>query len=240
MRKDKVIWSEGMFLLPQHFQQQDRYLEQTIEGRARALAPFAWGFASLALDDAKLLHGKVAIATARGVLPDGTPFDIGGIDPAPEPLDIPLDARDVTVLLALPVDRPQARTVDLIDGDPTELTRYVVADFRVGDDTAPEQESLIQVARKRLKLILASAATDAYACIGVVQVKQRNPDNNAIVLDRTYIPPCVSVRDNAILAGFASEIHGLLHQRGEALARRIGEPGPAGSPRWRVSSGCRP
>ena len=32
----KVVWSEGMFLRPQHFQQQERYLE--FFSHARALA----------------------------------------------------------------------------------------------------------------------------------------------------------------------------------------------------------
>ena len=40
---NKVIWSEGMFLQPQHFQQLDRYHEKLIENRTRPLAGFFWG-----------------------------------------------------------------------------------------------------------------------------------------------------------------------------------------------------
>ncbi len=28
---NRVVWSEGMFLRPQHFQQQDRYIETLVE-----------------------------------------------------------------------------------------------------------------------------------------------------------------------------------------------------------------
>ena len=31
--RNRVIWSEGLFLRPQHFQQQIRYLEQFVEGQ---------------------------------------------------------------------------------------------------------------------------------------------------------------------------------------------------------------
>ena len=32
---NKVVWSEGLFLRPQHFQQQDRYFERYVETGAR-------------------------------------------------------------------------------------------------------------------------------------------------------------------------------------------------------------
>ncbi|RBJ98832.1 type VI secretion system baseplate subunit TssK, partial [Xanthomonas oryzae pv. oryzae] len=41
---NKVIWSEGLFLRPQHLQQQERYLERYMELHAGALRPHAWGF----------------------------------------------------------------------------------------------------------------------------------------------------------------------------------------------------
>ena len=34
---NKVVWSEGLFLQPQHFQQQDRYFERYVETRCQAL-----------------------------------------------------------------------------------------------------------------------------------------------------------------------------------------------------------
>ncbi len=36
---NRVVWSEGLFLRPQHFQQQERHLERYIEGRSRDLRP---------------------------------------------------------------------------------------------------------------------------------------------------------------------------------------------------------
>ena len=39
----KVLWGEGLFLRPQHFQQQDRYHEGRLNQTARALHPYGWG-----------------------------------------------------------------------------------------------------------------------------------------------------------------------------------------------------
>ena len=46
----KVVWSEGMFLQPHHFQQHDRYLENLVEARAAHLRPYAWGCRELTVD----------------------------------------------------------------------------------------------------------------------------------------------------------------------------------------------
>ena len=51
---NKVVWSEGLFLRPQHFQQHDRYLENFVEGRCSGLRTFPWGFTTLKIDSALL------------------------------------------------------------------------------------------------------------------------------------------------------------------------------------------
>lgn len=38
---DRVVWSEGQFLLPQMFQQQERYLEHVMHYRSLPLTPFS-------------------------------------------------------------------------------------------------------------------------------------------------------------------------------------------------------
>ena len=44
---NRVVWSEGLFLRPQHFQQQERYLERHVEIRSTALRAHGWGFTEL-------------------------------------------------------------------------------------------------------------------------------------------------------------------------------------------------
>jgi type VI secretion system ImpJ/VasE family protein len=105
---NRVVWSEGLFLRPQHFQQQERALERYIEIRAAAVRSNGWGFTELELERDLLATGKLAVRRARGVLPDGTPFSIPDDDPVPPALEVPPNTRDRTAFLALPLRRAGA------------------------------------------------------------------------------------------------------------------------------------
>jgi type VI secretion system ImpJ/VasE family protein len=157
----KVIWSEGLFLRPQHFQQQDRYHEWWVEARTRGLGGSFWGWSRFELDEAALLTGKVVLNSACGVLPDGTPFDFPGAHAAPAALDFPADARNAIVYLALPLRRPNS--LEAVRPDTTApLARYGYADEPLldstGSGTALEE---IEVSQPRLRLALAGHASEA-------------------------------------------------------------------------------
>ena len=74
MWRNRVLWTEGLFLRPHHLQQQDRYLEHLIERHARAASSYPWGFETLEIDEDALSLGKLSLRAASGLLPDGTPF----------------------------------------------------------------------------------------------------------------------------------------------------------------------
>jgi len=73
---NRVVWSEGLFLRTQHFQQQDRWTEGLVRAALAAQPLQAWGFRSLVLDRAALGTGRIALTAAEGVMPDGTPFRV--------------------------------------------------------------------------------------------------------------------------------------------------------------------
>ncbi|MGW8392304.1 type VI secretion system baseplate subunit TssK [Pseudoduganella sp. HUAS MS19] len=224
--ESKVIWSEGMFLQPQHFQQHERYLEKLIEARARPARSHGWGFLSMQVDEAALAMGKVALTTGSGLFPDGTPFDFPATHAAPAPLNIPASARDQLVMLAVPMRRKGCPESDAGQAGQGNLARYSVTELEVTDHTS-NNSSPIQVGQMRLSLLLESERTDAYACLGVLRLSERRADNQ-LLLDKHYIPPSLAIRDNATLAAYCDELHGLLHQRGEELAAQLAQPGRGG------------
>jgi type VI secretion system protein ImpJ len=225
---NRIIWSEGTFLQPQHFQQHDRHLEAQLEQRARALRAHGYGFLEIAIDDSLLELGKLALRTARGVLPDGTPFDCPARDPLPPPLDVPASLRDSLVTLALPVRRPGADEADLGGAGADSLARYVASELEVKDSNAAfDRTALIQIGRLRLQLLKEADVTAAYSGLGVAKVIERRADNR-IVLDQGYIPPMLDCGTSPALASLLRDVHGLLHQRGDALATRLSQPGPGG------------
>jgi predicted component of type VI protein secretion system len=79
----KVLWSEGLFIAPHHFQHWDRYHEDLVNFRLRALTTFMWGAEELKFNEEALENSFFELVRCRGVLPDGTPVDIPDIDPPP-------------------------------------------------------------------------------------------------------------------------------------------------------------
>jgi type VI secretion system protein ImpJ len=217
---NRVIWSEGMFIGTQHFQQHDRYLESLIDSRSRPLSAAGWGFSELQIDPGLLAQGRLAIVSARGLLPDGTPFNIPQEDVAPEPLEIEDGLRDGVIHLALPLRRPGVRdTVEA--GENAGGARYRSQVREVRDDNAAfESRVPVAVGDRALRLLTTADGLHDYAALGVVRVREKRADRS-LVLDEQYIPPLLDVSVSKPLAGFRSELLGLLHQRGEALAGRV-------------------
>jgi type VI secretion system protein ImpJ len=225
---NKVIWTEGMFLQPQHFQQHDRFLARQAHLRAAIQQGYGWGFVSVALDSAALTLGKIAIGTAHGVLPDGLVFDIPGQDAAPAAFDVPADARDELVVLAAVLQRPGVAETDAESDAGSMPPRFLASEVDVGDSNATgERSAPIQVGRLNLRVMLARDAVEGYATLGLCRVVERRADNK-LMLDTAFIPPTLNCGGNEILASHMRELHGLLHQRGEALASRLAQPGRAG------------
>ena len=225
---NRVVWSEGMFIATQHFQQHDRYLENLIDARSRPLSAGAWGFSELLIDQGLLAQGKLAIVSARGLLPDGTPFNIPQDDLAPAPLCIDDNLRDGVVYLALPLKRAGARdTVD--EGEAVGAARYVSQVREVRDDNAPfENRAPVAIGARALRLLTAQDGVGDYASIGVARIKEKRADQ-ALVLDDSYIPPLLDVTASRALSAFRSELQGLLRQRGQALAGRVVASGAGGA-----------
>jgi type VI secretion system protein ImpJ len=218
--KSKVVWSEGMYLRPQHFQQLERYFEHYIQQRCAAPAGAFWGFSRLDIDEDALALGKLAIVQAHGVFPDGTPFALASADDLPAPFDVPDDCNDELLALALPVRRPGGEDM-IFDEQPESLARYSVFAREVADGNA------VALGPAAVRLVRAAQAGSEWQTLGVVRVQERRGDNQ-LVLDRRYIPPALTVAAHPVLAGYVRELHGMLDQRGAALAQRLSQPGRGG------------
>jgi type VI secretion system protein ImpJ len=217
---NKVVWSEGLFLQPQHLQQQDRYLERYVEARCRDLNPHSWGFTELELERDLLAIGKVAVRRAAGVFPDGTPFRMPDDDPLPPALEIATQVRDQVVFLALPLRRGDAPAVERT-GESDQLARYAVREWEVRDASAQSGDgTIVEVGALRTRLMLSSDLMQAYACIPMAHVVEIRADKQVVLEDR-FMPTVLRAGTAAPLAAFTTELVGLLRHRGEALGGRV-------------------
>jgi type VI secretion system protein ImpJ len=215
-----------MLLQPQHLQQHDRYLQAQLEARSGALRPYAWGFSRLEIDPQQLALGKLCLQAYSGVMPDGTPVGTPVEDELPLPLDIPADSRNVTVVLALPSRRRGVAEVDDRAGH-ENFARHRSSEHEVRDSNGMDNSALMNVGKLRLRLALEGEVADAYTTLGIARIVERRADKS-LVLDSAYMPPSLAVRAAPALGAFVDELLGLLHQRGEALAARLSQPGSTG------------
>ena len=79
----RIVWAEGMYLGPHHFQAQNRYFEESMHFATASLWKNAYGFSACQFDADALRNGTVALVHARGIFEDGLPFDIPGCDSLP-------------------------------------------------------------------------------------------------------------------------------------------------------------
>jgi type VI secretion system protein ImpJ len=215
----KVVWSDGLFLQPQHFQQQERYLEQFVELRCHPLVPYSWGLTSLEINADDLRIGKFSLKKAAGVFPDGTPLRMPDDDPVPAAIDIKSDDRDQVLYLAVPLRRAGAAAVARPTTD--ALVRYDPGELEVRDN-ASEGSSVtrVEVGALRTRLLVGHAEAEAYACIPIAHLVQRRPDGQVVLSDQ-FIPTVMDVRAAPVLSTFNRNLRGLMNQRGDELAQKV-------------------
>lgn len=228
MSNNKVIWSEGMFLRPQHFQQQDRYVERLVEARCNGSGRYQWGLFEFSFDQELLDLGKLSIIRVRGIFPDGTPFSIPEDDDLPKVLEIPVNTADEDICLCIPLRRQGARDID--ENDPeSELTRYRGATVKVRNSTAESGDaSEIQTGKLNITLKLGNKDLSGYARIPLAHVVERREDK-PVKLAEQYIPPMLDCDEHPVLREMIKELQGLIEQRGAALGDRLVDSGRAGS-----------
>jgi len=225
---NKVLWSEGLFLRPQHFQQQDRFFQRLLETRCYALRSHPWGCVELEFERDMLAIGKLGLRKAIGVFPDGTPFCIPDDDPVPIPIDVGTQVRDETVYLALPVRQQSGAEVDRSAAQ-EGIVRHSIREVESRDATADAGVTArLEVGPLRARLMLSHETLDDYARIPIAKVVERRSDQR-VVLDERFIPTVMDARAAPVLATFMTELQGLLHQRAEALAGRVSATGRGGA-----------
>jgi type VI secretion system protein ImpJ len=226
---NRIVWSEGLFLRPQHFQQQERFLETYVEGRAAAFRGQSWGFVELEIERDLLAIGKLGLRRARGIFPDGTPFAMPDNDPLPAPLEIGTQMRDQVIHLALAV-RGSAPMLAGRDGDGgSGLARYRSRDYEARDAVSNSGEPAdLQVAALNARLVPDDDPAADFARIPLAHVVECRADGQ-VVLDDGFIPTVLTCSVAGRLQTFLAELQGLLRQRGDALAERALATGRGGA-----------
>ena len=222
----KVLWTEGLFLQPHHFQQADRYTEALVSGLARRSRPYGWGVSALEIDDEVLKVGQFALKSVSGLTHDGTVFRVPMTDDHPPALEVPTTVKDCVVYLTVPQRRQGATEVDM-SGAEMSASRLRPTEIEVTDTMGQEKKPVVLgVGKMRLQFALAVDDLADKLAIPVARIIEVRPDKE-IILDQAFIPSCLDIRAAHPLDAFVRELEGLLSHRMQALSGRLAESGSA-------------
>ena len=225
--RNPVIWHEGLFVKPQHFQQQARAAEAAVHQRLHSLHDTLYGFSELALNSEYLSFGKIAITQARGIMPDGSVFDIPHDLAPPSPLEI-ADSSAVgqIVYLALPLRSNGALEVRW--PDQYGNSRYIARREEIRDTHSDDGDQVgMDLAVPNLQLMLERSDRSAFTSIALGRIKDKRPDGS-LVMDEHFYPTSLSLQAVPALHRYLGEVAGLMRERAKNLAQRIGSPGQSG------------
>jgi type VI secretion system protein ImpJ len=229
--RNRVAWREGMFLRPQHFQAQDRFVESFVSARHDWALPYSWGFAEIEIDAGLAELGQFAIKSAKGVMPDGTPFSIPNDQPPPEPMTISAQARDATIYVTLPPR--QAGAVEFSEAEDKSVdARFHVHETDISDNFSSDRAiEAIETGTPNLRFGMTPDQTDGRLLLGAAHL--REVSGRKLVFDDRYIVPSLDIRATRLRSAL-SDLIGRADQMIGELALRAAETTEGGQDTYRA------
>jgi type VI secretion system protein ImpJ len=221
--RHRVVWTEGMFLTPQHFQLQEQYLEDALHFRFNASSYANWGVSTLNIDADALANGQFRLTGCSGVMPDGEPVDIPASDEAPDSRALadhfPPNRESLDVFLALPENKPGTRIVTIPGSDQPSgppRTRYLAETRTVKDENSGDDEKEVQIARRTFRLLFGDEYRDGFASFRIAQVI-RSPAGLPI-LNPKFVAPCLDLSSSQYLSELLRRQIEILATKSSALS----------------------
>ncbi|MFS8113854.1 type VI secretion system baseplate subunit TssK [Rhizobium jaguaris] len=215
MSTGKPLWLEGMFLRPQHLQQYDRWIEDSLEQRVAALLPYSWGLRSLQLDPNALKNGQVRVISVEMIFPDGTVYAAPAAQPLPPARHLTTDFQGKRLFMAAPLRAPGG--IDVADNDnPTHRFRRVATELR-DSAKADRPPADIYLAALNARLVIEGESLDELVYIPIAEIDAVDAQGQ-VTLSETFIPPALVAGASVRLVSLMEQIRGLLKSRSDALA----------------------
>lgn len=216
----RVVWAEGMYLAPQHFQAQNRYFEEAFQFATTSLWNHAYGLAACQLDTDALRNGTVSLLEARGMFQDGLAFDIPECDARPEPRNIAEQflptTESLTVALAIPRWQAGQQNCDL-DPLPTGNVRYTGTTELVHDENTGQDAKPVQIARKNIRTFVMGEDAGNLLTLPIARVTR--DQSGHFVYDPTHVPPCLRLSSNERLTSMLQRLVEILEEKSAVVTQ---------------------
>jgi type VI secretion system protein ImpJ len=226
MMSRRVVWSNGMFLTPQHFQAQDEYFDEELRFRSRSSNFANWGLTRIGVDEPALVNGLFRIRYGEGVMPDGLTFSMPEGDEPPAGRSVgewlPPTQESLDVYLAIPELKLLGQNFSLAAPDHSGLnghaysTRYVAETALLPDATEDSDQKPIQLARKTWRLLFEGERLDGFVSMRIAQVSRNQ--KGEYILSPKFIPPLLDIAASDYLMMLARRQMEVLAAKSASLA----------------------
>ncbi|MEX3933668.1 type VI secretion system baseplate subunit TssK [Paraburkholderia phymatum] len=220
MKITRPLWAQGIFMTPQHFQQQamwDRFADERV---ARIASPDPWGVTHVAFDTHALSISRLQLTSLAARLPDGTYIDSETSDRLPPSRDlaeVPAQLDAATVLIGLPLMDAQGGNC-IEDGErPARPRRFLREYLRVVDVNGEGKEE-ISVERHALALLFDFEQAGDYVTCPIGRIV-RNAQGR-FEFDTSFVPPCLVLSANEQLLARMNRLAEILLAKSASLAVR--------------------
>ncbi|WP_024301787.1 type VI secretion system baseplate subunit TssK [Pseudogulbenkiania sp. MAI-1] len=214
----RVLWGEGMFLRPQHFQQQTLFLEQDVVSRQQLMRRHTWGVQQLRLDEQALKGGMVRV-DALGIL-----FRDGLLYQAPQSSPLPL-SRDLSTLPQLGVATTlyacladlQAYGGNAHSGEPAgRPSRYQNGGAELADLYTQALPAEVATLEPDVRLMFEEENRDGYDAIPLCRLQKDATGQWGVAGD--FLPPLLTIGAAGELPQLVRRLLDILLVKSQALA----------------------
>jgi len=219
--QNKVVWKEGLFIRPQHFQQNDRYVNYELRTRTINARANAWGLFDLKIDKSLLNTGQFILEAISGILPDGTLFNIDST--RLENLNLNITVKDTNKFIYLVLPSYINGSDDVHFDNQKDLdTRYKAIYNNEVPNTNSGENSVgeIVTAQYNFKLLFEDELENAYVKIAIAKIADVSASSN-VSLDDAFVPTFLHLNASSKLISNVKEIVTMLSYRAEKLADKL-------------------
>ena len=240
----RVVWSEGMLVSPQHLQQADLYHERLLDARLGAALSYPWGVASLGIDAGALGAEQVKLTGFAGVLPDGLYLGFDGGDPECPParpiqghfpptqpvLDVYLGvAKERDGVPSVALDGATSGGAAAVPGAPAAKApgraRFRAAVRPVSDLTGGGEDLSMSFGQRNVVLLFGDEPRADFDAIKIAEVVRTGAGTLAI--NDAYIPPVLRVDASPFIMEAIRRLLGVMMAKQRQLSDERKQRDPA-------------
>ncbi|ERE19347.1 MULTISPECIES: type VI secretion system baseplate subunit TssK [Chromobacteriaceae] len=218
LQAQRILWGEGMFLRPQHFQQHALFQEQAQASLLQLTHRHAWGVQRLALDEAALKGGLVRVDELTLLFRDGTLLQAPAHTPLPLSRDLasmPQAGVKTTLYACLAQLQPYGGNTR--NGEASARPTRFHSDHReVSDLYTQALAADLSTLQLDVKLMLEEENRDGYDSIPLCQLEKDATGQWGV--GREFLPPLLAIEGSTELMQMLRRLLDILLVKSQSLA----------------------